>query len=31
VERSLATDILADYATDNAPKLADLLMDADDK
>ncbi len=31
VARSLATDILADYAADNPPKLADLLMDADDK
>jgi serine/threonine protein kinase/formylglycine-generating enzyme required for sulfatase activity len=30
-ERSLATDILADYAADNPPLLADLLMDADDK
>jgi serine/threonine protein kinase/formylglycine-generating enzyme required for sulfatase activity len=31
VERSLATDILADYAADNPQTLADLLMDADDK
>ena len=30
-ERSLATDILADYAADNPQVLADLLMDADDK
>jgi hypothetical protein len=30
-ERSLATEILADYATDQAQFLADLLMDADDK
>lgn len=30
VERSLATDILADYAADDAHTLADLLMDADD-
>jgi serine/threonine protein kinase/formylglycine-generating enzyme required for sulfatase activity len=30
-ERSLAAEILADYATDQAPLLADLLMDADDK
>jgi formylglycine-generating enzyme required for sulfatase activity len=29
-ERSLATDILADYAADNPQVLADLLMDADD-
>jgi eukaryotic-like serine/threonine-protein kinase len=28
-ERSLATDILADYAADNPPVLVDLLMDAD--
>jgi formylglycine-generating enzyme required for sulfatase activity len=31
VERSLATDILADYAADQSQLLADLLMDADDK
>lgn len=30
-ERSLATNILADYAADNPPVLADLLMDADEK
>ena len=30
-ERSLATDILADYAADNPQVLADLLMDADEK
>jgi formylglycine-generating enzyme required for sulfatase activity len=30
-ERSLATEILADYADDQAQLLADLLMDADDK
>ena len=30
-ERSLATDILADYAADNPEVLADLLMDADEK
>jgi hypothetical protein len=30
-ERSLATDILADYAADNPQVLVDLLMDADDK
>jgi formylglycine-generating enzyme required for sulfatase activity len=30
-ERSLATEILADYAADQAQLLADLLMDADDK
>jgi serine/threonine protein kinase/formylglycine-generating enzyme required for sulfatase activity len=30
-ERSLATEILADYATDQAQLLADFLMDADDK
>ncbi len=30
-ERTLATNILADYAADNPPVLADLLMDADDK
>ena len=30
-ERSLATDILADYAADHLPVLADLLMDADEK
>jgi serine/threonine protein kinase/formylglycine-generating enzyme required for sulfatase activity len=31
VERSLATDVLADYAADQPALLADLLMDADDK
>ena len=30
-ERSLATNILADYAADQPPVLADLLMDADEK
>jgi serine/threonine protein kinase/formylglycine-generating enzyme required for sulfatase activity len=30
-ERSLATDLLADYAADNPQVLADLLLDADDK
>ena len=30
-QRSLATDILADYAVDQPQVLADLLMDADDK
>ena len=30
-ERSLATDMLADYAADQPQVLADLLMDADDK
>jgi serine/threonine protein kinase/formylglycine-generating enzyme required for sulfatase activity len=30
-ERSLATDILANYAAENPQALADLLMDADDK
>jgi formylglycine-generating enzyme required for sulfatase activity len=30
-ERSLATDILADYAADNPQVLADLLLDADDQ
>jgi eukaryotic-like serine/threonine-protein kinase len=30
-ERSLATDILADYASDQLQVLADLLMDADEK
>jgi eukaryotic-like serine/threonine-protein kinase len=30
-ERSLATDILADYAADQAQVLANLLLDADDK
>jgi formylglycine-generating enzyme required for sulfatase activity len=30
-ERSLATDILADYAADQPKVLADLLMDADEK
>src|SRR5262249_9188039 len=30
-ERSLATDVLADYAADNLQLLADLLMDADEK
>jgi serine/threonine protein kinase/formylglycine-generating enzyme required for sulfatase activity len=31
IERSLATEILADYAGDDAGRLADLLMDADEK
>jgi formylglycine-generating enzyme required for sulfatase activity len=31
VERSLATDILADFAADEPRILADLLMDADEK
>ena len=30
-ERSLAADILADYAADDPQRLADLLMDADEK
>jgi len=30
-ERTLATNILADYAADQPPVLADLLMDADEK
>jgi formylglycine-generating enzyme required for sulfatase activity len=30
-ERSLATDIMADYAADQPDLLADLLMDADEK
>jgi len=30
-ERSLATNLLADYAADNPAVLADLLMDADEK
>src|SRR5262249_10219744 len=30
-ERSLATDLLAEYAADQPQVLADLLMDADDK
>jgi serine/threonine protein kinase/formylglycine-generating enzyme required for sulfatase activity len=30
-ERTLATDILADYAADSPGRLADLLMDADDR
>jgi len=30
-ERSLATHILADFAADNPPLLAELLMDADEK
>jgi eukaryotic-like serine/threonine-protein kinase len=30
-ERTLATNILADYAADNPQLLADLLMDADEK
>lgn len=30
-ERSLATDLLADYASDQPEVLADLLIDADDK
>lgn len=29
-ERSLAADILADYASDQAPLLAELIMDADE-
>ncbi len=29
-ERALATDVLADYAADDPPLLADLLMDADE-
>ena len=31
IERSLATDILADYSADQAVLLADLVMGADDK
>ncbi len=31
VERSLATDVLADYAADQPQVLADLLMDADEQ
>lgn len=31
IERSLATDILADYAADNPTKLTNLLMDADER
>ncbi|MGO9915315.1 MAG: protein kinase domain-containing protein [Isosphaeraceae bacterium] len=31
IERSLATDILADYAADDPQVLVDLLMDADEK
>ncbi len=31
VQRSLATDILADYAADQPQLLADLLLDADEK
>ncbi|HBI43180.1 MAG TPA: serine/threonine protein kinase [Planctomycetales bacterium] len=31
VERSLATDILADYAADQPEALAELVMDADEK
>src|SRR5262249_22025578 len=31
VERSLATDVLADYAADRPHLLADLLIDADDQ
>ena len=31
IERSSATDILADYAADQTGMLTDLLMDADDK
>jgi hypothetical protein len=30
-ERTLAANLLADYAADNPPTLADLLMDADDR
>lgn len=30
-ERTLATNLLADYAADNPTQLADLLMDADEK
>ena len=30
-ERTLATNILADYAADQPQVLADLLMDADEK
>ena len=30
-ERSLATDILADYAADQPQVLAELVMDADEK
>ena len=30
-ERTLATNLLADYAADQPQVLADLLMDADDK
>jgi serine/threonine protein kinase/formylglycine-generating enzyme required for sulfatase activity len=30
-ERTLATNLLADYTADNPQRLADLLMDADDK
>ena len=30
-ERSLATNLLADYLSDQSQLLADLLMDADDK
>jgi hypothetical protein len=30
-ERKLATNLLADYAADQLPKLAELVMDADDK
>jgi hypothetical protein len=30
-ERTLATNLLADYAADQPPVLADLLMDADEK
>jgi formylglycine-generating enzyme required for sulfatase activity len=30
-ERSLATDLLADYAADNPQMLGDLLMDADER
>ena len=30
-ERTLATNLLADYAADNPQVLADLLMDADEK
>jgi hypothetical protein len=30
-ERALATDLLADYAADQAPVLADLVMEADER
>ena len=31
IERSVATNLLADYAADKPQVLADLLMDADEK